>query len=55
MPSEYLKPLLQSNGGKIVLLVMDGLGGLPVERGGQAVHVGGAGVLQFGGAAALHG
>ncbi len=34
MPSEYLKPLLQGNGGKIILLVLDGLGGLPIEASG---------------------
>ena len=34
MPAEYLKPLLQSNGSKVLLLVMDGLGGLPLRPGG---------------------
>ncbi len=34
MPAEYLKTLLQPNGSKIVLLVMDGLGGLPLKPGG---------------------
>jgi len=34
MPEIYLKSLLQSNSSKIVLLVMDGLGGLPIEKGG---------------------
>jgi len=35
MPYEYLKPLIISNDSKIILLVMDGLGGLPVEPGGK--------------------
>lgn len=34
MPFEYLPPLLQSSSGKIILLVLDGLGGLPIEPGG---------------------
>ncbi len=34
MPFDYIPPLLQPNGKKIVLLVMDGLGGLPIEPGG---------------------
>jgi 2,3-bisphosphoglycerate-independent phosphoglycerate mutase len=34
MPYDYLKPLLLSNDSKIVLLVMDGLGGMPLEPGG---------------------
>jgi 2,3-bisphosphoglycerate-independent phosphoglycerate mutase len=35
MPFDYLPPLFSSNQSKIVLLVMDGLGGLPMEPGGQ--------------------
>lgn len=35
MPHEYLRPLLKDNGKKIVLLVLDGLGGLPMTDGGQ--------------------
>lgn len=36
MEFEVIKPLLsKENGGKIVLLVMDGLGGLPMTEGGQ--------------------
>lgn len=34
MPFEYLPPLLRHSQSKIVLLVMDGLGGLPVTAGG---------------------
>ena len=34
MPYEYLKPLLNNRPTKIVLLVLDGLGGLPIEPGG---------------------
>lgn len=34
MPFDYLIPLLRSSSSKIVLLVMDGLGGLPIEVGG---------------------
>jgi 2,3-bisphosphoglycerate-independent phosphoglycerate mutase len=35
MPFDYLKPLLTPGDSKIILLVMDGLGGLPVTPGGQ--------------------
>lgn len=35
MPFDYLKPLLTVGDSKIILLVMDGLGGLPVTPGGQ--------------------
>ncbi len=35
MPFETLKPLLTDTGSKIVLLVLDGLGGLPMEPGGH--------------------
>jgi 2,3-bisphosphoglycerate-independent phosphoglycerate mutase len=34
MPFDYIPPLLRSSQRKIVLLVMDGLGGLPIEPGG---------------------
>ncbi len=34
MPFDYLTPLLRTSSNKIVLLVMDGLGGLPIEVGG---------------------
>jgi 2,3-bisphosphoglycerate-independent phosphoglycerate mutase len=34
MPFTYLPPLVKSNQTKIVLLVLDGLGGLPMEAGG---------------------
>jgi 2,3-bisphosphoglycerate-independent phosphoglycerate mutase len=34
MPFEYIPPLLRTSSSKIVLLVMDGLGGLPIEPGG---------------------
>jgi 2,3-bisphosphoglycerate-independent phosphoglycerate mutase len=33
MPAEYLKPLLRESDSKIVLLILDGLGGLPMEAG----------------------
>jgi len=43
MPFEYLPPLLRASKSKIVLIVMDGLGGLPVEPGGptelEAAHI----------------
>lgn len=35
MPFEYLKPLLMSNSRKIIMLVLDGLGGLPLNPGGK--------------------
>ncbi len=34
MPYNYLPPLLQPQANKIILLVLDGLGGLPMEAGG---------------------
>ena len=34
MPFDYIPPLLQDSSSKIILLVMDGLGGLPVKPGG---------------------
>ena len=35
MPYDYLKPLIQPANSKIVLLVLDGLGGLPKNEGGK--------------------
>jgi 2,3-bisphosphoglycerate-independent phosphoglycerate mutase len=35
MPFEYITELLEKNDKKIVLLIMDGLGGLPIEAGGN--------------------
>ena len=34
MPFDYLVPLLRESSSKIILLVMDGLGGLPIDPGG---------------------
>ena len=36
MPYSYLKPLLDDNGSKIVLLVMDGLGGIATSPDGKS-------------------
>ena len=42
MPFDHLPPLLRESSSKIILLVMDGLGGLPIEPGGptelEAAH-----------------
>jgi 2,3-bisphosphoglycerate-independent phosphoglycerate mutase len=35
MPFTYLPPLLKQNETKLVLLILDGLGGLPIEVGGE--------------------
>jgi len=35
MPYSYLKPLLDDNGSKIVLLVLDGLGGIATSPDGK--------------------
>ncbi len=35
MPYEYIPPLLNKNNGKIILLILDGLGGLPMNLGGK--------------------
>ena len=35
MPFDYITELLENKDTKIVLLVMDGLGGLPIEAGGK--------------------
>jgi len=34
MPFDHIPPLLRDSSSKIILLVLDGLGGLPVEPGG---------------------
>ena len=34
MPFDYIPPLLRDSSSKIILLVMDGLGGLPIRQGG---------------------
>ncbi|NOQ39573.1 MAG: 2,3-bisphosphoglycerate-independent phosphoglycerate mutase [Anaerolineales bacterium] len=36
MPYSYLKPLLDNNGSKIVLLILDGLGGIALTPGGKS-------------------
>ncbi len=36
MPYSYLKPLLDNNGSKIILLVLDGLGGIALTPGGKS-------------------
>jgi 2,3-bisphosphoglycerate-independent phosphoglycerate mutase len=35
MPFDYIPNLINKNSGKIILLVMDGLGGIPIEPGGK--------------------
>ncbi|MEE8356607.1 MAG: hypothetical protein V3R33_04785, partial [Anaerolineales bacterium] len=35
MPHSYLKPLLENNGSKIILLVLDGLGGITLTPDGK--------------------
>ena len=35
MPFDYITELLENKDTKIVLMVMDGLGGLPIEAGGK--------------------
>ena len=36
MPHSYLKPLLDNNGTKIILLVLDGLGGITITPDGKS-------------------